>query len=73
MLRGIFPIAFSALTLVAMFCILVTIDVELALVSLAIIPSQDYGNAPVLRNHFVGLVLLAITAVGLWIARARWS
>jgi ABC-type multidrug transport system fused ATPase/permease subunit len=36
--RGIFPIAFSALTLVAMFCILMTIDVELALVSLAVIP-----------------------------------
>jgi ABC-type multidrug transport system fused ATPase/permease subunit len=37
-LRGIFPIAFSALTLVAMFGILLTIDAKLALVSLAVIP-----------------------------------
>jgi ATP-binding cassette, subfamily B, bacterial len=37
-LRGVFPIAFSVLTLVAMFGILATIDLELALVSLAIIP-----------------------------------
>jgi ABC-type multidrug transport system fused ATPase/permease subunit len=37
-LRGVFPIAFSALTLVAMFAVLVGIDVQLAFVSLAIVP-----------------------------------
>jgi ABC-type multidrug transport system fused ATPase/permease subunit len=37
-LRGVFPIAFSALTLVAMFVVLLGIDVGLALVSLAVVP-----------------------------------
>lgn len=37
-LRGLFPIVFSGLTLVAMFVVLAGIDLELALVSLAVIP-----------------------------------
>jgi ABC-type multidrug transport system fused ATPase/permease subunit len=37
-LRGLFPIVFSALTLVAMFIVLAGIDVQLAFVSLAVIP-----------------------------------
>jgi ABC-type multidrug transport system fused ATPase/permease subunit len=37
-LRGFFPIVFSAMTLVAMFGVLATIDLQLALVSLAVIP-----------------------------------
>jgi ATP-binding cassette subfamily B protein len=37
-LRGLFPIVFSAMTLVAMFTVLAGIDLQLALVSLAIIP-----------------------------------
>jgi ABC-type multidrug transport system fused ATPase/permease subunit len=37
-LRGVFPIVFSVLTLLAMFGVLLTIDVELALVALAVIP-----------------------------------
>ena len=37
-LRGLFPIVFSGLTLVAMFAVLAGIDMELALVSLAVIP-----------------------------------
>ncbi|MDB4954413.1 MAG: ABC-type multidrug transport system, ATPase and permease component [Myxococcales bacterium] len=38
LLRGVFPVAFSALTLLIMFCILVRIDVTLGLLSLSIIP-----------------------------------
>ena len=38
LLRGIFPIVFSALTLVAMFAVLAGIDLPLALVSLVVIP-----------------------------------
>jgi ATP-binding cassette subfamily B protein len=37
-LRGLFPIVFSVLTLAVMFGILVTIDVPLALLALAIVP-----------------------------------
>jgi ABC-type multidrug transport system fused ATPase/permease subunit len=37
-LRGLFPIVFSAMTLVAMFVVLAGIDLQLALVSLAVIP-----------------------------------
>jgi len=37
-LRGLFPIVFSALTLVAMFAVLAGIDLSLALVALAIAP-----------------------------------
>ena len=37
-LRGVFPIAFSALTLIAMFSVLAGIDLQLALVSLAVVP-----------------------------------
>jgi ATP-binding cassette, subfamily B, bacterial len=37
-LRGVFPIVFSALTLVAMFIVLAGIDLQLAFVSLAVIP-----------------------------------
>jgi ATP-binding cassette, subfamily B, bacterial len=37
-LRGLFPIVFSAMTLVAMFTVLAGIDLQLALVSLAVIP-----------------------------------
>jgi ABC-type multidrug transport system fused ATPase/permease subunit len=37
-IRGLFPIVFSALTLVAMFCVLAGIDLRLAVVSLAIAP-----------------------------------
>ncbi|HEX7836820.1 MAG TPA: ABC transporter ATP-binding protein [Kofleriaceae bacterium] len=37
-MRGIFPVAFSLLTLVAMFGLLLAIDVGLALLSLAIVP-----------------------------------
>jgi ATP-binding cassette, subfamily B, bacterial len=37
-LRGLFPIVFSALTLAVMFVVLAGIDLQLALVSLAIIP-----------------------------------
>jgi ATP-binding cassette subfamily B protein len=38
MLRGVFPIAFSLLTLVVMFAVLVTIDIWLALLALSIVP-----------------------------------
>jgi ABC-type multidrug transport system fused ATPase/permease subunit len=37
-MRGLFPVAFSLLTLVVMFGLLLTIDVSLALLSLAIVP-----------------------------------
>jgi ABC-type multidrug transport system fused ATPase/permease subunit len=37
-MRGVFPIVFSALTLVAMFAILAGIDLQLAVVSLAVVP-----------------------------------
>jgi ABC-type multidrug transport system fused ATPase/permease subunit len=37
-MRGLFPIAFSLLTLLAMFGLLLTIDVALALLSLVIVP-----------------------------------
>jgi ATP-binding cassette subfamily B protein len=37
-LRGLFPIVFSGLTLVAMFLVLAGIDLQLAFVSLAVIP-----------------------------------
>jgi ABC-type multidrug transport system fused ATPase/permease subunit len=37
-MRGLFPVVFSLLTLVVMFVVLLTIDVKLALVSLAIVP-----------------------------------
>jgi ATP-binding cassette subfamily B protein len=37
-LRGLFPIIFSAMTLVAMFTVLAGIDLQLAIVSLAVIP-----------------------------------
>jgi ABC-type multidrug transport system fused ATPase/permease subunit len=37
-LRGVLPIAFSLITLLAMFCVLVTIDVPLAVLSLSIVP-----------------------------------
>ncbi len=37
-MRGLFPVVFSLLTLVVMFGVLVSIDVTLALVSLAIVP-----------------------------------
>ena len=37
-LRGVFPIAFSAITLVAMFAILVHLDPLLALISLGVVP-----------------------------------
>jgi ATP-binding cassette subfamily B protein/subfamily B ATP-binding cassette protein MsbA len=37
-MRGLFPIVFSAMTLVAMFIVLAGIDVQLAVVSLAVIP-----------------------------------
>ena len=37
-LRGVFPIAFSLLTLASMFAILVTLDWQLAVVSLVIVP-----------------------------------
>ena len=37
-LRGLFPIAFSLLTLLAMFSVLAAVDMELALVSLAVVP-----------------------------------
>ncbi len=38
LLRGVLPLTFSALTLIVMFTILLTIDVSLALVSLAVVP-----------------------------------
>ena len=49
-MRGLFPIVFSVLTLVAMFAVLVRIDLQLALVSLAVIPLlflwlRFYGRA----------------------------
>lgn len=49
-MRGLFPIVFSVLTLVAMFAVLARIDLQLALVSLAIIPLlflwlRFYGRA----------------------------
>lgn len=37
-LRGLAPLVFSALTLLVMFCVLVAIDLELALLALAIVP-----------------------------------
>ena len=37
-LRGVFPIVFSLLTLVVMFAVLVTIDIPLALLAIAIVP-----------------------------------
>ncbi len=37
-MRGVFPIVFSVLTLVAMFAVLARIDLQLALVSLVVIP-----------------------------------
>ncbi len=37
-LRGLFPIAFSFLTLVAMFSVLAAVDMELAFVSLVVVP-----------------------------------
>ncbi len=37
-LRGLFPLAFSLLTLIVMFGVLVAIDVQLALLALAIVP-----------------------------------
>jgi ABC-type multidrug transport system fused ATPase/permease subunit len=37
-MRGLFPIVFSALTLVAMFAVLANIDLQLALVSLLVMP-----------------------------------
>lgn len=37
-LRGLFPIVFSAVTLVTMFVVLAGIDVQLALVALAVVP-----------------------------------
>jgi ABC-type multidrug transport system fused ATPase/permease subunit len=37
-LRGLFPIVFSAMTLVAMFIVLAGIDLQLAVVSLAVVP-----------------------------------
>jgi ABC-type multidrug transport system fused ATPase/permease subunit len=37
-MRGLFPIVFSALTLIAMFAVLASIDLQLALVSLVVIP-----------------------------------
>ncbi|MGN6109708.1 MAG: ABC transporter ATP-binding protein [Kofleriaceae bacterium] len=37
-LRGVFPLTFSVLTLVAMFGVLLTIDLPLALLALAIVP-----------------------------------
>lgn len=49
-MRGLFPIVFSALTLLAMFAVLARIDLLLALVSLAVIPAlflwlRVYGRA----------------------------
>ena len=41
-LRGVFPIVFSAVTLVAMFAVLLRLDVALAFVSLAVAPLM-YG------------------------------
>ncbi len=38
LLRGVFPMAFSTLTLIVMFAILARIDASLALVSLAVVP-----------------------------------
>jgi ATP-binding cassette, subfamily B, bacterial len=38
LLRGVLPFTFSALTLIVMFTILVTIDASLALVSLSVVP-----------------------------------
>jgi ABC-type multidrug transport system fused ATPase/permease subunit len=38
-LRGLFPIVFSALTLVAMFVVLVRIDVTLTMISLLVVPA----------------------------------
>jgi ATP-binding cassette, subfamily B, bacterial len=38
LLRGVFPMTFSAVTLVVMFGILITINVSLALVSLSVVP-----------------------------------
>jgi ABC-type multidrug transport system fused ATPase/permease subunit len=38
LLRGVFPMVFSALTLVVMFGVLVRIDLSLALVSLSVVP-----------------------------------
>jgi ABC-type multidrug transport system fused ATPase/permease subunit len=37
-MRGLFPLVFSALTLVVMFCILLAIDLPLALLAIAIVP-----------------------------------
>jgi ABC-type multidrug transport system fused ATPase/permease subunit len=37
-MRGLFPIVFSMLTLIAMFSVLASIDLQLAIVSLAVIP-----------------------------------
>jgi ABC-type multidrug transport system fused ATPase/permease subunit len=37
-MRGLFPIVFSSLTLIAMFGVLASIDLQLALISLAVIP-----------------------------------
>jgi ATP-binding cassette subfamily B protein len=37
-MRGLFPIVFSVLTLIAMFIVLASVDLQLALVSLAVIP-----------------------------------
>jgi ABC-type multidrug transport system fused ATPase/permease subunit len=37
-MRGLFPIVFSALTLIAMFAVLASIDLQLAVVSLVVIP-----------------------------------
>jgi ABC-type multidrug transport system fused ATPase/permease subunit len=37
-MRGLFPLVFSALTLVVMFCILLAIDLRLALLAIAIVP-----------------------------------
>ena len=49
-MRGLFPIVFSALTLIAMFAVLASIDLQLALVSLVVIPLlflwlRIYGRA----------------------------
>jgi ABC-type multidrug transport system fused ATPase/permease subunit len=38
LMRGVMPLAFSALTLIVMFAILAGIDVQLALVSLSVVP-----------------------------------
>jgi hypothetical protein len=52
-------VAFSALVGVLGLVIL--------LLSLVVIPSQDYADgSPVLRNHVIGLVALALTYVALY-------